>query len=182
MTACKRWLRAIVLVVAMLGAGAALVPLNAAAATSVPFTARMYLCSFEPSTDRISGGGILHFRGAVNHNLWVATTPLVTGWEDNVVNGNINLAKGTGVAQPHSVMRPFAYDGTWEVVVHVTVTPTGLDAHGEGHGTGALQGMSIRFHSTGEIDLQPGGNPCSDVFLFAGTLAGEVLISGSAAR
>ena len=180
MTACRRWLKAAALVVAAL-AGGTLAPLSATAATTVPFTARMYLCSFEPSTDRMSGGGILHFRGAVNHNLWVATTPLVTGWEDNVVNGNINLADSSGVAQPHSVMRPFAYNGTWDVIVHVTVSPTGLDAHGEGHGTGALHGRSIRFHQTGAIDLQPGENPCSDLFLFASTLAGEVLIPGPAA-
>lgn len=167
--------------IASVGALVALQSVDAAAATVVPFSARMYLCNFEPETDRLSGDKMLHFYNAVNHNLWVATTPLVTGWEDNVVDGNINLANSTGVAQPHSVMRPFAYDGTWDVIVHVTVTPTGLDAHGEGHGTGALQGGSIRFRSTGAIDLQPGENPCSDVFLFAGTIAGEVLIPGSAA-
>ena len=180
MTGFRSGLKAAALVVAAL-AGATLAPLNASAATTVPFTARMYLCSFEPETDRLSGDKMLHFYNAVNHNLWIATTPLVTGWEDNVVNGNINVANSTGVAQPHSVMRPFAYDGTWDVIVHVTVTPTGLDAHGEGHGTGALQGRSIRFHQTGAIDLQPGENPCSDDFLFAGTLAGEVLTPGPAA-
>ena len=158
---------------------AALQPLNAAAETVVPFIARMYLCSFEPETDRLSGDKMLHFYNAVNHNLWIATTPLITGWEDNTVDGTVNLATGTGVAHPHSVMRPFAYEGTWQVVVHVTVTPTGLDAHGTGHGTGALQSMTMKFHGAGAIDLQPGENPCSDQFLFAGLLAGEILIPGS---
>ncbi len=176
----KKWRAALVVWLPILGAAAGLTPANATATTTIPFTARMYLCSFEPEIDRVSGDKILHLYNAVNHNLWVATTPLITGWEDNSVDATINLATGTGVAHPHSVMRPFAYDGTWQVVVQLTVTPTGLQGDGTGHGTGALQGMTMKFHPTGGIQLQPGENPCSDEFLFAGLLAGEVFIPANA--
>lgn len=176
----KKWRTALVVWLPMLGVAAGLAPADAAATTTVPFTARMYLCSFEPETDRVSGDKILHIYNAVNHNLWVATTPLITGLEDNSVDATINLTTGTGVAHAHSVMRPFAYDGTWQVIVQLTVTPTGLEGDGIGHGTGALQGMTMKFHPTGAILLQPGENPCSDEFLFAGLLAGEVFIPGNA--
>lgn len=172
-------LGALFALITSVGALVALQPVHAAAATVVPFSARMYLCSFEPETDRLSGDKMLHFYNAVNHNLWVATTPLITGWEDNSVDGTVNLATGAGVAHPHSVMRPFAYDGTWQVVVQVRVTPAGLDANGTGHGTGALQRMTMKFQGAGSIDVQPGENPCSDVFNFAGLLEGEVLVAGA---
>ena len=172
-------LGALFALVASASALLALQPVHAAAASVVPFSARMYLCSFEPEIDRVSGNKMLHLYNAVNHNLWVATTPLITGWEDNTVDGTINLEKGTGVAHAHSVMRPFAYDATWQVVVQLTVTPSGLDAYGIGHGTGALRGMTMKFRGAGAIDLQPGENPCSDVFLFAGLLDGEILVPGS---
>ena len=73
-------------------------------------------------------------------------------------------------------MRQGARPSAWQVVVQFKVTRTGLRVHGTGHGTGALRGMTMKSHDVGAVDLQPGENPCSDVYLFAGLLAGEVLI------
>jgi hypothetical protein len=173
--------KTVVLLLVTFGIFGGLPPINVAAATVVPFTARMYLCSFEPETDRTSGDKMLHFYNGVNHNLWVASTPLVSGREDNIVDGTVDLATSSGVAHPHGVIRPAAYDGVWEEVVLVTVTPTGLQAHGTARGTGALLGMTMKFHSTGAVfDLPAGVNPCSDTFNFAGLFEGEVLIPAGA--
>jgi len=134
-----------------------------AAAPTIPFQGVFYPCSFGNPTEEWSSGNVLHFRGATNHNLWVTGEPLLDGFADNVVDADINLKTGTGVARPRETLSPAAVEGTWEITVMVSVDPTGLTARGDGYGTGELQGMTIEFENPGIVGVPPGTNPCSDV-------------------
>lgn len=134
-----------------------------AAAPTIAFEGVFYPCSGgDPSSEWVSGN-VLHFRGATNHNLWVTGEPLLDGFADNVVDADINLKTGAGVAHARESLRPAAVEGTWEITVTVFVDATGLTAHGEGYGTGELQGLTIELQNPGIVELSPGTNPCSDV-------------------
>ena len=151
----------------------ALVSPAAAAPERIPFAGVFYPCS-GTSGEEFVGGNVLHFRNAENYNLWVTGNPLLDGPEVNVVNGDINLKTGTGVAHPRTTVYPVAVDGTWEIQITVAVAESGLTAHGVGHGTGALQGMTIFFSNPGDIAIDPADNPCSDL-PFAVVIEGEIL-------
>jgi hypothetical protein len=148
---------------------------RAGASEIIEFDGRFYPCHSGPDEKFWIGGNALHFRGATNHNLWVTGTPLLDGFADNVVNGDINLKTGSGVAHARETLRPEAIDGTWEIQVTVTVAPDGLTAHGSGRGTGDLEGMTMDFRHVGDVALALGENPCSDV-PFAAHLLGSIRI------
>lgn len=145
----------------------------AAAPERIPFAGVFYPCG-GTNGDEFVSGSVLHFRNAENYNLWATGNPLLDGPEVNVVNGDINLKTGTGVAHPRTTVYPVAVDGTWEIRITVTVAETGLTAHGVGHGTGALAGMTIFFSNPGDIAINPEDNPCSDL-PFAVLIEGEIL-------
>jgi hypothetical protein len=151
----------------------ALVSPVAAAPERLPFAGVFYPCGGTNGEEFI-GGNVLHFRDAENHNLWSTGNPLLDGPEVNFVNGDINLKTGGGVAHPRTTVYPVAVDGTWEIQITVTVGADGLTAHGMGHGTGELQGMTIFFSNPGAIDIDPADNPCSDL-PFAVLIEGEIL-------
>jgi len=145
----------------------------AAAPERIPFAGVFYPCGGTAGEEFV-GGNVLHFRNAENYNLWATGNPLLDGPEVNVVNGDINLKTGTGVAHPRTTVYPVAVDGTWEIQITVAVAESGLTAHGVGHGTGALQGMTIFFSNPGDIAIDPADNPCSDL-PFAVVIEGEIL-------
>lgn len=151
----------------------ALVSPVAAAPERIPFAGVFYPCGGTNGAEFVSGN-VLHFRTAENNNLWATGNPLLDGPEVNVVNGNINLKTGTGVAHPRTTVYPVAVDGTWEIQITVTVGTDGLTAHGVGHGTGDLAGMTIFFSNPGDIAIDPADNPCSDL-PFAVLIEGEIL-------
>lgn len=144
-----------------------------AAPERIPFSGVFYPCGGTNGEEFVSGN-VLHFRDAENHNLWATGNPLLDGPEVNVVNGDINLKTGTGVAHPRTTVYPVAVDGTWQIQITVTVGETGLTAHGVGQGTGELRGMTIFFSNPGDIAIDPDDNPCSDL-PFAVLIEGEIL-------
>ena len=97
---------------------AALASPVAAAPQRIPFSGVFYPCGGTAGEEFV-GGNVLHFRNAENHNLWSTANPLVDGPEVNVVNGDINLKTGTGVAHPRTTVYPVAVDGTWEIPVKI---------------------------------------------------------------
>jgi len=151
----------------------ALVSPAAAAPQRIPFTGVFYPCS-GTAGDESFGGNVYHFRNAANHNLWATGNPLLDGPELNVVNGDINVRVERGVAHARTTVYPVAVDGTWENRITVTVAADGLTAHGVGHGTGDLQGMTIFFSNPGDMAIDPEDNPCSDL-PFAVLIEGEIL-------
>jgi len=175
----KRRLASLVAVAASVAAVLSF-PLNSGAAsvTAIPFTAIRYGCSATDGEAFVTADKILHVRNAINHNLWVASTPYLTGYADNVVNADIDLATGVGNAHPHQTMKPFAYEGTWEAQVQIKIRPDGNESDGVGHGTGVLTGMTVRWQVTGNFVTD--SNPCGNN-PFAATLAGEIQIPASAA-
>lgn len=149
-----------------------------ASAERVEFEGLFYTCSTGGPTEEWVSGDVLHLRGLTNHNLWVTGNPLIDGFADNVVDADINLKTGTGVAHPRETLNPDAVDGTWEIQTTVLINPDGLASHGVGRGTGDLHGMSIEVR--GElVFVGPDGNPCSDI-PFAVQLAGSILVPASA--
>lgn len=151
----------------------ALVSQVAAAPERIPFAGVFCPCGGTNGEEFISGN-VLHFRDAESYNLWSTGNPLLDGPEVNVVSGDINLLTGRGVAHPRTTVYPVAVDGSWEIQITVTVATDGLTAHGVGHGSGDLQGMTILFRNPGAIDVDPSDNPCSDL-PFAALIEGEIL-------
>lgn len=139
----------------------------------IPFSGVFYPCG-GTSGEEFLTGNVLHFRDAENANLWVTGNPLLDGPEVNVVNGDINLRTGTGVAHPRTTVHPVAVDGTWQIQITVVIGASGLTAHGVGHGTGDLAGMTIFFSNPGDVGIDPADNPCSDL-PFAVLIEGEIL-------
>jgi hypothetical protein len=157
----SRWIaRGAVALTLMVGSPLAM---SAASPTVTPFEGVFYPCSETAPTREWVSGNVLHFRNAQNHNLWATGEPLLDGFADNVVDADINLKTGTGVAHPRESLQPDAVDGTWEITVTVDVDPTGLTARGVGRGTGELRGMTLEFTNPGIVELAPGANPCSDI-------------------
>jgi hypothetical protein len=150
-----------------------LAPIAAGAPERIAFSGVFYPCGGTNGEEFVTGN-VLHFRDAENSNLWSTGNPLLDGPEVNVVNGDINLMTGTGVAHPRTTVHPVAVDGTWEIQITVTVGPTGLTGHGVGHGTGDLAGMTIFFSNPGDVAIDPSDNPCSDL-PFAVLIEGEIL-------
>lgn len=146
-----------------------------ASAERVEFAGVFYPCSGTSPTKEWVSGNVLHLRGITNHNQWVTGNPLVDGFTDNVVDADINLQTGTGVARPKETLSPDAFDGTWEIQVTVLIGPDGPAAHGVGRGTGDLHGMTIEYRGGEEVFVGPDGNPCSDI-PFAVQVAGSILI------
>jgi hypothetical protein len=116
------------------------------AASTTEFNGFIDHCASAPPTNfRITPGGTLHFVAA-NENQWVTGNPLVDGVEENTVLANINLKQGTGNVHLDLSLKPDAVNGTWEIRQTVSIvdgSPAG--SSGVGHGTGHLQGMTIKF-------------------------------------
>lgn len=146
--------------------------------TIIEFEGVFYPCSVTPPTKEWISGNVLHIRGIQFHNQWVTGSPLVDGLSDNVVDADINLKTGTGVARPHESVKPDAFDGTWDVRATVLIDPSGPSAHGVGRGTGDLRGMTIEFTASGDVPIDPADNPCSDS-PFATPIRGEIIIPAS---
>jgi hypothetical protein len=115
-------------------------------ASTTEFNGFVDFCASEPPTNfKITPGGTLHFLGA-NENRWVTGNPLIDGVEQNTVLANINLKQGTGDVHLDLSLKPDAVEGTWEIRQTVNIrdgAPAG--SSGVGHGTGDLQGLTIKF-------------------------------------
>ena len=174
----KRHMASLLAVVASAAAVLAF-PLHAGAApvSLVPFTAIRYGCSGTDGEAFVTADKMLHIRNATNHNLWVASTPYLTGYADNVVNADIDLSTGVGNAHPQQTMKPFVYDGTWESQVQIKFRPDGTETDAVGHGTGVLTGMTIKWRVIGRFATE--ANPCGND-PFAARLAGEIHMPSSA--
>jgi hypothetical protein len=126
----------------------------AARASSTEFDGFVNTCSStDPSRFKATPGGTVHFT-ASNTNMWVTGNPLIDGVEHNTVKVNINN-KGQGVVQLDASLKPDAVNGTWEIQWHLSLP--GFVGSGVGHGTGDLQGMTIKF----TFDLAAGPSDCN---------------------
>lgn len=122
------------------------VELAAVAASRTELTGLLHPCGGPPGEERTTRGGTLHIRDAGNRNQWVTGHPLVDGFEVNVTDLHINLKTGDGIAHANSTLTPAAVNGTWEIRYHVEVEDFFPgNAHGVGHGTGDLHGMTLKF-------------------------------------
>jgi hypothetical protein len=139
-------------------------------ATTTTFEGYVYGCSATPpQVSRLTPGWTLHFSGAGNVNRWTTDSPLVSGLEYNAVDANINLNNGIVRAQATATVVPDAVNGTWEIRFLVK-GPEG--ASGVGHGTGELEGKTLRFHIT---PGQPGPNLCDPTSTFIASIEGEIV-------
>jgi hypothetical protein len=121
----------------------------AAGAPSTEFDGFVNFCvSDDPTRFKITPGETLHFR-ASNENRWVTGNPLIDGVEHNTVAANIDLKNGQGVVHLDLSLKPDAVNGTWEIKQQLSL-PERVSS-GVGHGTGELQGMTIKFTT------EPGG-------------------------
>lgn len=127
------------------------------APTREAFQGFVFFCSSGPP-DRawVTPGGTFHFRKAGNTNQWVTGNPLIDGIETNEVDLNLNFKNGIGFAHGTSTLVPDAFNGTWQMEFHVNVSNG--TAHGVGHGTGDLQGMSLKWDNV-VTAIPP--NPCN---------------------
>ena len=121
-----------------------------ASATRTPFVGFIHFCSSgPPDTVIVTPGGTEHIRGATNINQWATGNSLIDGFENNVVLINFNPV--SGIVRLDVTLEPAEYPGsTWEITQTIHFRPDGsVPSHGVGHGTGALQGMTIKFNSNG---------------------------------
>ncbi|MGH7663266.1 MAG: hypothetical protein ACRENI_03065 [Gemmatimonadaceae bacterium] len=130
-------------------------------ATRTEFAGFIHFCESAPFENvRLTPGSTLHLDGARNQNLWVTGNPLVDGIAENVVGGMINLNNGTGVGHLEVAVTPEAVEGTWEIKSTVKIVggaPGG--SRGVGHGTGELDGMTIRYTAEPPVFGQNSCNP-----------------------
>lgn len=108
----------------------------------------------------ISHGGVYHFRNGENVNRWVTGNPLIDGVENNVADMNLNLKNGTGTIHLDLSVRPDAVNGTWEIrqtVQFRDFEPVGTS--GVGHGTGELQGLTLKFTAEGAAPIPEACGP-----------------------
>jgi hypothetical protein len=126
----------------------------AAAASSTEFDGFDNNClSSDLTKFNATPGGTLHFR-ASNENRWVTGNPLIDGVERNTVAANFNNT-GQGVVHLDSSLKPDAVNGNWEIQTHLSLPD--FVGSGVGHGTGDLQGMTIKF----TFDLAAGPSDCN---------------------
>jgi hypothetical protein len=114
----------------------------AAGASSTQFDGFINFCHpADPTGFRVTPGGTVHF-GVSNENRWVTGNPLIDGIEHNTGNATIN-PQGQLVVNLDNSLKPDAVNGTWEIKQHLRIGD-GVST-GVGHGTGDLQGMTIKF-------------------------------------
>ena len=151
-------------------------PVGGSAGSRVTWTGLMFGCAFEDGQVRLSADKLLHIYDFDNHNYWVTSSPLVSGPEDNIVHGTINLDTGSAVAQPRTTIHPAAYPGsTWEGVIQVRFTAGGPTGVGVFRGTGGLQGMTLKVDQYTTAVVDPALSPCGGGGN-VGVMRGEVLI------
>lgn len=139
-------------------------PQSAAAAVTTRTEFQGFIC-FGTSAggyEWTTNGGVWHFRNGQNVNRWVTGNPLIDGVEHNVADMNLNLKNGTGTIHLDVSVKPDAVNGTWEI--RQTVQFRGFEpvsTKGVGHGTGDLQGMTLKFIAQGAAPIPeacgPGG-------------------------
>jgi hypothetical protein len=124
-------------------------------ASSTEFNGFINFChSDDPFRFMFTPGGTIHF-GVSNENRWATGNPLIDGVEHNTGGANINSNNGQVVVRLDLSLKPDAVNGTWEIEQQVR-PPEG--STGVGHGTGDLQGMTIKF-TTGPADGTSVCNP-----------------------
>jgi hypothetical protein len=115
---------------------------SATRASSTEFDGFINFCQAgDPTGFRVTPGGTIHF-GVSNENRWVTGNPLIDGVEHNTGNAKITR-QGQVIVNLDNSLKPDAVNGTWEIVQQFRV-PDGVST-GVGHGTGELQGMTIKF-------------------------------------
>lgn len=113
-----------------------------AAASSTAFDGFINFCQpGDLAGFRVTPGGTVHF-GVSNENRWVTGNPLIDGIEHNTGSAIIN-PQGQVVVNLDNSLKPDAVNGTWEIKQHFRIGD-GVST-GVGHGTGDLQGMTIKF-------------------------------------
>jgi hypothetical protein len=126
----------------------------AAAASSTEFDGFDNNCfSAELTKFNATPGGTVHFRVS-NENRWVTGNSLIDGIESNTGAANFNNT-GQGVVHLDSSLKPDAVNGTWEIQTHLSLPD--FVGSGVGHGTGDLQGMTIKF----TFELAAGPSDCN---------------------
>jgi hypothetical protein len=112
-----------------------------ARASSTEFDGFINFCHAADLTFTTKSKETVHF-GVSNENRWVTGNPLIDGVEHNTGAANIN-PQGQVVVNLDNSLKPDAVNGTWEIKQHLRIgdgVSTGI-----GHGTGDLQGMTMKF-------------------------------------
>jgi hypothetical protein len=97
----------------------------------------------------------LHFKVA-NVNKWTTGNPLIDGIEHNTGSAKIN-PQGQVVVTLKNSLKPDAVNGTWEMIQQLRIGDA--VSTGVGHGTGDLQGMTIKFTTNPEFISTSECNP-----------------------
>lgn len=88
---------------------------------------------------------IMHIRGLVNYNIFVADDPRMDGECYVTLDINLNLATGHGTFHVKAVFYPWTVDGTWECSGSGTFTGGKGSGLLVGHGTGELEGQVLHW-------------------------------------
>ena len=92
---------------------------------------------------------------------------------NHFTSGGLNLS----FRARERVLKPDPFAGTWEITVHIEISPSGQSARGVGHGTGELQGMTLKF--TGGEAVFGMENPCNAGIPVKILIHGEILARAS---
>jgi hypothetical protein len=121
-------------------------------ATTTEFDGFINFCRSVDPTFTFAGRTV-HFRVS-NENMWVTDNALISGIEHNT---------GIALIDPHGLvvnldnsLQPNGVNGTWEIKQQFRI-PDGTTS-GVGHGTGDLQGLTMKF-TTQRID--PTASDCN---------------------
>jgi hypothetical protein len=141
-----------------------------------PFEGTIHGCSSTAADDSfLTPGGVRHFKGGSNVNLWVTDHPLVNGIDRNIVDANINFNAGVGRAHLVAILTPENVAGSWDIRALVRIVDgSPSSSSGVGAGRGALEGLRIEF-TTEAVPGSP--NQCTPGFggvrRVRGTVRGE---------
>jgi hypothetical protein len=151
-----------------------LTPLSSSvtSATRTKFDGFIHFCEITPPDDiRVTPGNTVHITGAKNRNLFDTGNPLVDGFLENVVDVNNNLNNLTGSVHITAILSPFAVDGTWEIqATNQLIRGVLIGVRAVGHGTGELQGMTIKYNGIGQEIGVNTCNPNNDSAIIEGVI------------
>ena len=141
----------------------------------IPFEGFVHFCGGGPDEVYfVTPGGTEHFWGGINFNYWSTGNTFIDGEESNVSHGNFNPT--SGVVKLDVTLEPGGQSGTWEIIQILNFKGNGtFSGHGVGHGTGDLQGMTVKFTTEPPVPFDPDEKPCPTDIPVSAPISGVII-------
>ena len=125
------------------------------------FTASATTCDITPGSQAPDNKGTLHIKGQAFTDIVESSDARIAGVNTPTLDIAIDPASGMGELSGSFVWKPKAYEGTWEGMMKGQIRDGLVTALGLAHGTGRLEGLSLRvdFQQVREGQGQP---PCPE--------------------